>query len=94
MYMTLHPTPLNLLIYEENFSLFFISATTDPLLPFDPLWPDPLIPQSRPLYTTEYLYDNLVQNKHFFHIHCQEKVTKYREGPSDDARARIFVYAL
>jgi hypothetical protein len=27
--MTLHQIPLNFLIYEENFLLFFISATDD-----------------------------------------------------------------
>ncbi len=26
--MTLHPIPLNFLIYEENFILFFISASS------------------------------------------------------------------
>ncbi len=85
--MTLHPIPLNLLICEENFSYFFISATTYPLLPFDPLWPDPLIPQSRPLYTSEYLYDNLVQNKHFF-SHALLRISyKVKGGPGG-------VYAL
>jgi hypothetical protein len=33
--MTLHPIPLNFLIYEENFILFFISVLTNERCPYD-----------------------------------------------------------